>query len=293
MLRTTKLEENIAESASILEQGDARYLVSDKKRKARREGSVLRVLGNVLITLGLIMLLGIGGWWGYTSWSNEQYVQEAEQKFGADVFEPPIQATPAPTTPPLPTPLPVLNNGRNIAQEMGKIGNQVNKVEDTSPPNRLYIPSVRIDSEVVPIGWSMIPKPGGGTKSEWNVADYAVGHHMNSANPGQNGNVVLSGHVDYKGEVFRDLHKVNKGDEVLLYTGKGQYIYVVSDMVIVREEGVSDEQKRANASYMNRTEDPTLTMITCWPYGIDTHRLIVIAKPYQSISSTQSEFTLR
>jgi sortase A len=105
--------------------------------------------------------------------------------------------------------------------------------------------------------------------------------------------VVLSGHVDYKGEVFRDLHQVKKGDEVVVYTEKGQYIYVVSDIVLVREEGVSEEQKRANARYMNRTPDLTLTMITCWPYGIDTHRLIVIAKPYQSAISTQSEFTLR
>jgi DNA-binding response OmpR family regulator len=68
---------------------------------------------------------------------------------------------------------------------------------------------------------------------------------------------------------------------------------VVTDLVIVKEEGVSDAQKRANAAYMNPTPDQTLTMITCWPYGIDDHRLIVIAKPYQSALSTQSEFTLR
>jgi len=57
--------------------------------------------------------------------------------------------------------------------------------------------------------------------------------------------------------------------------------------------GVSDEQKRLNAMYMDPTPDATLTMITCWPYGIDTHRLIVIAKPYQSSLTTQSEFTIR
>ena len=39
--------------------------------------------------------------------------------------------------------------------------------------------------------------------------------------------------------------------------------------------------------------DQTLTLITCWPYGIDTHRLIVIAKPYQSSVSAQSEFVIR
>ena len=43
-----------------------------------------------------------------------------------------------------------------------------------------------------------------------------------------------------------------------------------------------DAQKRENARYMDPTPDQTLTLITCFPYGIDDHRLIVIAKPYDS-----------
>jgi len=67
----------------------------------------------------------------------------------------------------------------------------------------------------------------------------------------------------------------------------------VTDLVIVKEEGVPEEQKRRNAAYMDPTPDQTLTMITCWPYGVDDHRLVVIAKPYQSSLSTQSEFVPR
>ena len=84
-----------------------------------------------------------------------------------------------------------------------------------------------------------------------------------------------------------------KGDEVIVYTEKGQYIYVVTDMVIVKEEGASEAEKRRNARYMDSTPDLTLTMITCWPYGIDTHRFIAIAKPYQTSESAQSEFIIR
>jgi sortase A len=292
MLGTKKLDK-APDTIPLVEQDGVRYLASDEKQGARHEGSALRIVGNALIIVGLAMLLGIGGWYGYATWSNAQHVEEVKEKFGPAAYEPPLNPTPKPTVPPLPTPLPVLNPSTNIAEQMGGIGKQAQHKEDASPPVRLHIPSVNIDSQIVPIGWSMIPAPGGGVKSEWNVADYAVGHHKGTANPGQIGNVVLSGHVDYKGQVFKDLHKVSKGDEVILYTEKGQYIYVVVDYVIVREEGVSDEQKRANAAYMNRTDDATLTMITCYPYGIDTHRLIVIAKPYQSTLSTQSEFTLR
>ena len=293
MLGTRKLQKDRGQSASVIEQGDARYLVSDMKRNGLRERSVLRVVGNSLIALGLIMLLGIGGWYGYAEWSNAQYVEEVKQKYGETAFEPPVNAAPEPTEVPLPTPLPVLNTGKAIGIQKGEVGKQAQKAEDNSPPTRLYIPGVGIDSKVVPVGWRMIPKPGGGVKSEWDVADYAVGHHKNSANPGQAGNVVMSGHVDYKGQVFKELHKVNRGDEVIVYTEKGQYIYVVTDLKIVLEEGASDEQKRANAAFMNPTPDPTLTLITCWPYGIDTHRLIVIAKPYQSTMNSDGQFQLR
>jgi sortase A len=27
------------------------------------------------------------------------------------------------------------------------------------------------------------------------------------------------------------------------------------------------------------TNDEQLTLVTCWPYGVDDHRLIVIARP--------------
>ena len=267
---------------------EAHYVYIDSKGRVRRRGRPMRLIGNLLIIAGVLMLLGIGGWYGYREWDNQQFKDRIAQTYGADAFEPPVNATPLPTAIP-PKPLPVLANSAGL----GASGAAQPVHEDSSPPVRLVIPSVKIDSKVVPISWKMLPAPGGQLKSEWQVADYAVGHHDGTANPGEAGNVVMSGHVDYRGQVFKDLNKVNKGDEVIVYTEKGQYIYVVTDMVIVKEEGVSDAQKRANAAYMNPTPDQTLTMITCWPYGIDDHRLIVIAKPYQSALSTQSEFTLR
>lgn len=259
----------------------------DVRGRVRKRSRLMRMVGNFLIFAGLLMLLGIGGWYGYTYWQNERFKEEFVSK-GYD-FNPTAGqvATPSPAID-APTPLPVLSN-TGLSQAVGTAPRKV----DASPPVRVIIPSVKIDSPVVPITWAMIPAPGGGLKSEWQVADYAVGHHAGSAFPGQIGNVVLSGHVDYKGQVFKDLINVKKGDEVVVATEKGQYLYVVDNIVIVQEEGVPEEQKRRNAMYMDPTPDQTLTMITCWPYGIDTHRLIVIAKPYQSTLSTQSEFVIR
>jgi sortase A len=253
----------------------------------RQSGRKLRILGNLLIFTGLLMLAGIGGWYGYTQWSSDRFKQELTEKFGSAAVEPPVNLTPQPTAP-LPPPPRLSNIGTGI-----DVSNRIPIAIDNTPPLTLTIPSVNISSKIVPVSWEMIPKPGGGVKSEWQVADYAVGHHFGSANPGQVGNVVLSGHVDYKGQVFKDLHEVIKGDEVTVFTERGQYLYVVTEKVLVLEEGATEEQKMRNAAYMNPTPDQTLTMITCWPYGIDTHRLVVIAKPYQSSLSTMSDFSIR
>ncbi len=273
---------------------DDQQAVAVPRRKAVRMSRPMRLLGNLLIVAGVLMLFGIGGWYAYTQWDNQQYEQRLIQKFGPASVNPPVQAAaPEPTaTAQAPAPLPVLYN-KDIVKGMLGIANKLPTQKDDSPPVRLVIPSVRIDSPVVPVTWNMIPSKNGGSKSEWQVANYAVGHHYGSANPGEVGNVVMSGHVDYKGQVFKDLHLANKGDEVIVYTEKGQYLYVITDMVLVLEDGAPPEAKARNAAYMNPTPDQTLTMITCWPYGIDDHRLIAIAKPYQSTLSTQSEFFIR
>ncbi|MEO5953242.1 MAG: sortase [Chloroflexia bacterium] len=275
---------------------DSQELQMDAKGRVRRSFSPVRLIGNLLIISGLALLLGIGGWQGYNWWNNQQFLQNAKS---SGVLVEPTLSVAQQSDAPVPTatavsqpPPPDLHNpaGIGIVPWLSVL----DRPTYDSPPVRLIIPSVKIDTKIVPITWAMLPgKNGAAAQSEWQVADNAVGHHQGTANPGQTGNVVLSGHVDYRGEVFRDLKDVKKGDTVTVDTADGQYVYIVTDLVLVKEEGVSDAQKRANAAYMNRTPDQTLTMITCWPYGIDDHRLIVIAKPYQSSQSANSEFFMR
>jgi sortase A len=285
MFRVGRRREKVV---AVVPEGEG-YLYIDKRGRVRRGAVRMRIIGNLLIMAGLLLLLGIGGWYGYTQWENDRFKEELIEQYGLEAVEPPVasvlEATPSPT---VNAPLPMLT-GTGTSSILSRLP----KEQDSSPPVKLTIPSVEIDSPVVPVTWQMIPSKNGELKSEWQVADYAVGHHAGSVNPGQIGNVVLSGHVDYKGQVFKELHNVKRGDEVIMHTEKGQYLYVVSDIVLVLEEGASEEQKRRNAAYMNQTPDPILTMITCWPYGIDTHRLIVIARPYQSVLSSQSEFIIR
>jgi len=104
-----------------------------------------------------------------------------------------------------------------------------------------------------------------------------VGHHRDSAQPGEEGNVVLAGHGDDEGS-FNRLSELAVGDEITIYTTEeNAYRYIVSESVLLPEVGASLEEQRANARYMEPTSDARLTLITCWPSWAYTHRRIVVA----------------
>ena len=145
-------------------------------------------------------------------------------------------------------------------------------------PNRLLIPSVNIDTPVIPVGWHLVEQ-NGQQYSIWDVADYAVGWHNTTALPGQAGNTVMAGHHNINGEVFRELVNVEVGDEVVIYQGDAAIRYQVEVKTIVKEKGEPIEVRRKNAEWIAPTDDERITMVTCWPYTSNTHRVIVVAKP--------------
>ena len=121
---------------------------------------------------------------------------------------------------------------------------------------RIQIPTIDIDAPVVQgDGWEQLKK--------------GVGQNVGSANPGQNGNIVLSAHNDVYGELFRYLDKLAPGDQVILYTQQRQYVYVVDRTAIVEPTAVE---------VMASTGSPTVTLISCYPYLVDKQRIAVFAR---------------
>ena len=121
---------------------------------------------------------------------------------------------------------------------------------------RIQIPAIEIDAPVVQgDGWEQLKK--------------GVGQNFGSANPGQNGNVVLSAHNDVYGELFRYLDKLTPGDQVILYTQQRQYVYVVDRTAVVEPTAVE---------VMASTGSPTVTLISCYPYLVDKQRIVVFAR---------------
>ncbi len=122
-------------------------------------------------------------------------------------------------------------------------------------PQRIVIPVINVDAPVV-------------EGDDWESLKMGAGHYIGSANPGERGNCVISAHNDIYGEIFRELPKMNIGDEILVHTQTQAYRYIVEQTRIIEPTEVS---------VMAPTSSPVLTLISCYPYGIDSHRIVVIA----------------
>jgi sortase A len=150
-----------------------------------------------------------------------------------------------------------------------------------SPPTRLSIAKISLDIPVVPVGVKTINDVGG-SRVVWADVPNAGAFHNTSAYPGNPGNTVINGHRDILGSVFRDLNKVEVGDEIKVYVDEVEYPYVVTERLIVPEAFASARQREENLRLIGYMPEERLTLITCTPIGLATHRLLVIAKPPES-----------
>jgi sortase A len=96
---------------------------------------------------------------------------------------------------------------------------------------------------------------------------YAVTHYAFSA-PFGTGNTVLYGHDDIQGSIFGHLYDLAAGDIIQVTVAGETQTYRVSGHEIVAPTSVG---------VLAPTGDVRLTLITCWPYNVDTKRWIVTA----------------
>lgn len=149
----------------------------------------------------------------------------------------------------------------------------------TITPYLLYIPRLQLYAPVVPIR-NATAQIGDALVAQLSLPPaYAVGWSADSARIGQPGNTVFVGHNNEFGDVFRDLNVLEAGDEVFVRAGDGDRRYVVKAKAIFEEQFRSLEERLANAVWLASTDDERLTLITCWPYFTNTHRVVVVAAP--------------
>ncbi|MGC9025859.1 MAG: sortase, partial [Chloroflexia bacterium] len=253
-----------------------------EERSPRPQRPILWGLSNLLILAGLFLLLYVGGLYLFPlGRAALQPSPPPVRQAPALAVTPDPTPSPSPAATPVPTPtpspaLPMLNWSRPEVSPL-----PTSRPLWHSEVLRIVIPSIGVDSPVVAVGWH-VEEVGGQTMTVWDVARYAVGHHQGSGNPGEGTNIVLAGHSGGYGGVFRRLVEVQPGDEVVLHTAAGQYLYVVEEVLVLKEVGLPMEERIQNARYMAPTDEERLTLITCWPVHIYDHRVIVLARPYRA-----------
>jgi sortase A len=151
-------------------------------------------------------------------------------------------------------------------------------------PEHIFIPSIGLDSEIGFAGIRDV-EVFGKKYQQWIAPDDVVGWHFRSALLGRPGNTVFNGHHNINGEVFRDLYKVRDGDEIILRSQKDEFHYMVVSTMILPERFESEEVRLQNAKWIQSSEDERITLVTCWPYESNTHRVIVVAYPIDNKTS--------
>ncbi len=121
---------------------------------------------------------------------------------------------------------------------------------------RIQIPAIGVDATIV-------------QGDNWEQLRKGVGQHLGTGTPGQPGNVVLSAHNDFAGEIFRYLEDLQPGDQVILITALQKFTYIVTGSEIVEPTQVE---------VMAPTVTPTVTLISCYPYLVDNKRIVVFAQ---------------
>ena len=147
-------------------------------------------------------------------------------------------------------------------------------------PNRVVIPAIQLDASIVPAEVKTIAYQGK-NYPQWKVPNFfAVGWASTSASLGIAGNTVLFGHHNADGEVFAHLVDLKRDDLITLYSGEKAFTYIIVLKMILPERDQPMDVRLQNASWILPSRDERITLLTCWPYVTNTHRLIIVAIPF-------------
>lgn len=149
-----------------------------------------------------------------------------------------------------------------------KIQNEV-KNKNQGKKNNINTPLKAKEGDT--IGIMTIPKIGLkvtiGQGVDMKTLKYAVGHFPDTAMPGEVGNFCVAGHRSYTyNKYFNRLNEVKNGDEIIIQTINGEFKYTVDKISTVEPK---------DTYVLNPTKNSTITLVTCTPIRIATHRLII------------------
>lgn len=156
-----------------------------------------------------------------------------------------------------------------------------NGYDPDAPGDSNIKPRVEISIAKISISAPMIWSKSEKEQDMLKELENGLGHYFKTSAPGQLGNMIVSGHSsnylwakgDYN-HVFKDLDNLEKGDVITATTFQKNgkviiYRYVVSEKFVTVPN---------DARIFENSENPILTLSTCWPIGTNFRRLIVKAE---------------
>lgn len=214
----------------------------------RRRVSVIGVIGELLITAGVVVLLFLG----WQLWLDNLIVgreQNAEAQQQSLEWNKGGSSAPAPLDRPDPGD-PVVAAEPGNAERFGV----------------LIIPRLGAD-------WAKPVGEGIGTKD---VLNLGIGHYPGTAMPGAVGNAAFAGHRTGYGSPLFDIVNLQVGDSMYLETADGWYQYVYRSMEYVLPDGVGVLEPVPQFPGVSPT-DRILTLTSCNPAYSADERVIAYA----------------
>ncbi|MCH9718478.1 MAG: class E sortase [Actinomycetia bacterium] len=195
-------------------------------RRSSPTRRIFSVVGEILVTAGLVLLLFVG-------W----------QLYWTDVLAARAQADTRDE----------LLLEWNLAPVDDEIKTDINTTVG-QPFGLLYVPALGDRSWDIPIVEG----------TEHSLLSQGVGHHKDTALPGQVGNFAIAGHRTTYGAPFMDIAELQPGDPVIVETKHGWFVYELNnDKIISPNDGwvLDPVPGKSNAT----PKQKLLTMYACHP----------------------------
>lgn len=206
---------------------------------------VVQIFGELLITLGLVLMLFVGWelWW--TNVQADQTQAQAVQNFAKELN--------APTEP---------QGDPNVDYGPAPV------TADPGPTNTVF------GLAFIPrFGANYAPRPLVQGTAQKQLDTLGLGHYPSTSMPGAKGNFAVAGHRQTHGAVLDNLDSLMPGDRIYIQTKQGYYTYVYRNSEIV----TPNQTNVLDAVPMQPTAAPEqslLTMTSCNPRFGTQERLI-------------------
>lgn len=226
----------------------------------RRRVSIVGILGELLITAGVLVFLFLG----WQLWLNDLIVGADQNSTGVALAHEWTSGSKAGNADPKPTPAPAADFGIPVVAVAPS---------DTVQFAVMYIPR---------FGADYARSISEGVETAQVLDKNGIGHYPGTQMPGETGNFAVAAHRTTHGAPFKQLATLQVGDKIYVQTRDGYYTYAFRGLEYVRPSGVGVLDPVPQSAGAPPT-DRVLTMTSCNPMFSATERIIA----YASLESWQ------